>query len=140
VKNILTAAIIFFSTAIPCLAMTPSELINFASNYKYNEKAPVAYSYYDKVCEMNVSVLLVKTVDLGKGKIGGITNQFLCWGGTYTYFEMTRGNLQSIAVVAEVVAGRATNYANWETVSNPGSELTRDMLVSVAKAISKHIN
>jgi hypothetical protein len=140
VKKLLIATIIFFSTAIPCLAMTPSDLVKFARSYEYNDKAPVAYSYYDKSCQMNVSVLLVKTVDLGKGRIGGITSQFLCWGGNYTYFEMNRGDLQSIKVVAEVGAGRSTRYTNWETVSNPGSDLTRDMLVAVAKAISKHTN
>jgi hypothetical protein len=78
VKKLLTATMIFFSTAIPSFAMTPSELVNFARSYQYNEKAPVAYSYYNKVCETNVSVFLVKTVDLGKGRIGRITSQFLC--------------------------------------------------------------
>jgi hypothetical protein len=53
---------------------------------------------------------------------------------------MTRGDLQSIKVVAEVGAGRSTRYTNWELDSNPGSDLTRDMLASVAKAISKHTN
>lgn len=139
-KKLLTATIIVFSTAIPCWAMTPTELVEFARSYEYNDKAPVAYSYYDKTCQMNVSILLVKTVDLGKGRIGGITSQFLCWGGNYTYFEMTRGDLQSIKAVAEVGAGRSTRYTNWEAVSNPGDDLTKDMLVSVAKAISQHTN
>ncbi|MGL5064614.1 MAG: hypothetical protein ACRC62_31925 [Microcoleus sp.] len=138
-KKLLTATIIFFSTAIPCWAMTSDRLVEFARRYRrYNDKLPVAYSYYDKTCNMNVSVSLVKTVDLGKGRIGGITSQFLCWGGNYTYFEMTRGDLQSIKAVAEVGAGRSTNYTNWEAVSNPGDDLTEDMLVSVAKAISRH--
>lgn len=90
-KKLLTTTIVFLSTAIPCFAMTPSELAIFATNYKYNEKAPVAYSYYNKACQTNVSISLVKTMDLGNGRIGGITNQFLCWGATYTYFEMARG-------------------------------------------------
>lgn len=119
--------------------MTPTELVEFARSYKYNDKAPVAYSYYDKTCNIkNVSVLLVKTVNLGNGRIGGITSRFVCWGGNYTYFEMTRGDLQSIKAVAEVGAGRSTRYTNWEAVSNPGDDLTEDMLVSVAKAISQH--
>jgi hypothetical protein len=77
-RKLLTTTIVFLSTAIPCFAMIPSELAIFATNYKYNEKAPVAYSYYNKACQTNVSVYLVKAMDLGNGRIGGITNQFLC--------------------------------------------------------------
>ncbi|MBE9187517.1 hypothetical protein IQ270_23435 [Microcoleus sp. LEGE 07076] len=136
--KLLTTTIVFLSAAIPCLAMTPSELATFATNYKYNENAPVAYAYYDKACQTTVSVALVKTLDLGSGRIGGITNKYLCWGATYTYFEMTRGNLQSIRVFAEVGAGRSTRYTNWGPVANPGDDLTQDQLISVAKAIAKH--
>ena len=133
-KKLLTTTIVFLSTAIPCFAMTPSELAIFATNYKYNEKAPVAYSYYDKGCQRNVSVSLVKTIDLGKGRIGGITNQFLCWGATYTYFEMARGNLESIRAFVAIGAGRSARHANWGPVANPGDGFT-GKLTSVAKAI-----
>ena len=135
-KKLLTTTIVFLSTAIPCFAMTPSELAIFATNYKYNEKAPVAYSYYDKGCQRNVSVSLVKTIDLGKGRIGGITNQFLCWGATYTYFEMARGNLESIRAFVAIGAGRSTRYTNWGPVANPGDDLTQDQLISVAKTMT----
>jgi hypothetical protein len=116
--------------------MTPSELAIFATNYKYNEKAPVAYSYYNKACQTNVSVSLVKTMDLGNGRIGGITNQFLCWGATYTYFEMARGNLQSIRAFVAIGAGRSTRYTNWGPVANPGDDLTPNQLTSVAKTMT----
>ncbi len=135
-KKLLTTTIVFLSTAIPCFAMTPSELAIFATNYKYNEKAPVAYSYYNKACQTNVSVFLVKTMDLGNGRIGGITNEFLCWGATYTYFEMARGNLQSIRAFVAIGAGRSTRYTNWGPVANPGDDLTTDQLTSVAKAMT----
>ena len=135
-KKLLTTTIVFLSTAIPSFAMTPSELAIFATNYKYNEKAPVAYSYYNKACQTNVSVFLVKTIDLGKGRIGGITNQFLCWGATYTYFEMARGNLQSIRAFVAIGAGRSTRYTNWGPVANPGDDLTSNQLTSVAKTIT----
>jgi hypothetical protein len=135
-KKLLNTTIVFLSTAIPCFAMTPSELAIFATNYKYNEKAPVAYSYYDKDCQTDVSVPLVKTMDLGNGRIGGITNQFLCWGATYTYFEMARGNLQSIRAFVAIRAGRSTRYTNWGPVANPGDDLTQDQLISVAKAMT----
>ncbi|NQE35745.1 hypothetical protein [Microcoleus asticus] len=134
-KKLLTTTIVFLSTAIPCFAMTPSELAIFATNYKYNEKAPVAYSYYNKDCQTNVSVFLVKTMDLGNGRIGGITNQFLCWGATYTYFEMARGNLQSIRAFVAIGAGRSTRYTNWGPVANPGDDLTPNQLTSVAKTM-----
>jgi len=65
-------------------------------------------------------VPLVKTLDLGSGRIGGITNNYLCWGATYTYFEMTRGNLESIRVFAEISAARTLRYGNWGPVANPG--------------------
>ncbi|MCW6049687.1 hypothetical protein K4039_06220 [Lyngbya sp. CCAP 1446/10] len=133
-KKLLTTTIVFLSTANPCFAMTPSELTIFATNYKYNEKAPVVYSYYDKACLTTVSVYLVKTMDLGNGRIGGITGKFLCWGGTYTYFEMTRGNLESIRAFAEINAGRSARHANWGPVANPGDGFT-GKLTSVAKAI-----
>jgi hypothetical protein len=123
-KKLLTTTIVFLSTAIPCFAMTPSELAIFATNYKYNEKAPVAYSYYNKACQTNVSVSLVKTMDLGNGRIGGITNQFLCWGATYTYFERARGNLQSIRAFVAIGAGRSTRDTNRGPVANPGDDLT----------------
>lgn len=135
-KKLLTTTIVFISTAIPCFAMTPSELAIFATNYKYNEKAPVAYSYYNKACQTNVSVFLVKTMDLGNGRIGGITNEFLCWGATYTYFEMARGNLQSIRAFVAIGAGRSTRYTNWGPVANLGDDLTTDQLTSVAKAMT----
>jgi len=135
-KKLLTTTIVFLSTAIPCVAMTPSELAIFATNYKYNEKAPVAYSYYNKACQRNVSVYLVKTRDLGNGRIGGITNQFLCWGATYTYFEMARGNLQSIRAFVAIGAGRSTRYTNWGPVANPGDDLTPNQLTSVAKTMT----
>lgn len=137
-KKLLTATILLISTAIPSLAMTPSDLATFATNHKYNKNAPVAYSYYDKGCLTTVSVPLVKTLDLGSGRIGGITNKYLCWGATYTYFEMTRGNLQSIRVFAEISAGRTLRYTNWGPVANPGDDLTHAQLISVAKAIAKH--
>ncbi len=135
-KKLLTTTIVFLSTAIPCFAMTPSELAIFATNYKYNEKAPVAYSYYNKACQTNVSVYLVKTMDLGNERIGGITNQFLCWGATYTYFEMARGNLQSIRAFVAIRAGRTTRYTNWGPVANPGNDLTPNQLTSVAKTMT----
>ena len=135
-KKLLPTTIVFVSTAIPCFAMTPSELAIFATNYKYNEKAPVAYSYYNKACQTNVSVFLVKTMDLGNGRIGGITNQFLCWGATYTYFEMARGNLQSIRAFVAIGAGRSTRYTNWGPVANPGDDLTPNQLTSVAKTMT----
>ena len=116
--------------------MTPSELAIFATNYTYNEKAPVAYSYYNKACQTNVSVYLVKTRDLGNGRIGGITNQFLCWGATYTYFEMARGHLQSIRAFVAIRAGRTTRYTNWGPVANPGDDLTPNQLTSVAKTMT----
>lgn len=135
-KKLLTTTIVFLSTAIPCFAMTPSELAIFATNYKYNEKAPVAYSYYNKACQTNVSVYLVKTMDLGNGRIGGITNQFLCWGATYTYFEIARGNLQSIRAFVAIGAGRSTRYTNRGPVANPGDDLTPNQLTSVAKTMT----
>ncbi|AFZ07646.1 hypothetical protein Osc7112_3263 [Oscillatoria nigro-viridis PCC 7112] len=135
-KKLLTTTIVFISTANPCFAMTPSELATFATNYKYNENAPVAYSYYDKSCQTNVSVYLVKIMDLGNGRIGGITNQFLCWGATYTYFEMTRGNLQSIRAFVAIGAGRSTRYTNWGPIANPGDDLTPNQLTSVAKTMT----
>jgi len=135
-KKLLTTTIVFLSTAIPCFAMTPSELAIFATNYKYNEKTPVAYSYNSKACQTNVSVYLVKTMDLGNGKIGGITNQFLCWGATYTYFEMAHGNLQSIRAFVAIRASRTTRYTNWGPVANPGDDLTPNQLTSVAKTMT----
>jgi|GEM_PF-3247974 len=135
-KKLLTTTIVFLSTAIPCFAMTPSELAIFGTNYKYNEKAPVAYSYYNKACPTNVSVYLLKTMDLGNGRIGGITNPFLCWGATYTYFEIARGNLQSIRAFVAIGAGRSTRYTNWGPVANPGDDLTPNQLTSVAKTMT----
>lgn len=135
-KKLLTTTIVFLSTANPCFAMTPSELAIFATNYKYNEKAPVAYSYYDKACQTNVSVSLVKIMNLGNGRIGGITNKFLCWGATYTYFEMARGNLESIRAFVAIRAGRTTRYTNWGPVANPGDDLTPNQLTSVAKTMT----
>ncbi|MEG4323235.1 MULTISPECIES: hypothetical protein [unclassified Microcoleus] len=138
-KKLLTTTIVFLSAANPCFAMTPSELAIFATNYKYNEKAPVAYSYYDKACQRNVSVSLVKIMDLGKGTIGGITNKYLCWGATYTYFEMARGNLESIRAFVAIGAGRSTRYTNWGPVANPEDDLTPHQLISVAKAITENM-
>jgi hypothetical protein len=135
-KKLLTTTIIFLSTAIPCLAMTPSELATFATNYKYNKNAPLAYSYYDKGCQTTVSVPLVKTLDLGSGRIGGITGKYLCASATYTYFEMTCGNLESIRVFAEISAARTLRYGNWGPVANPGNDLTHNQLISVAKAMT----
>ena len=135
-KKLLTTTIVFLSTAIPCFAMTPSELAIFATNYKYNDKAPVASSYYNKACQTTVSVFLVKTMDLGNGRIGGITNQFLCWGATYTYFEMARGNLESIRAFVAIRAGRTTRYTNWDPVANPEDDLTPNQLTSVAKTMT----
>ena len=79
---------------------------------------------------------MVKTRDLGNGRIGGITNQFLCWGATYTYFEMARGNLESIRAFVAIRAGRSTRYTNWGPVANPGDDLTPNQLTSVAKTMT----
>lgn len=138
-RSLISAIIFIVATATSSLAMTPSELAKFASNYQSKENEPVVYMVKGTGCGKPLPVTLVKTINLGGGRIGGITQYWDCPVATFIYFEMTRGKYDSISIFAEVSAGRSTNFSNWSPNPDPGEEsLTFEELEAVARAIDKY--
>ena len=138
-KILLSAITVVIATATSSLAMTPSELAKFASNYQSKENEPVVYMVKGTGCGKPLPVTLVKTINLGGGRIGGVTQYWDCPVTTFTYFEMTRGKYNSIRIFTEVSAGRTNNFSDWSPNPNPNEEsMTFEELEAVARAIDKY--
>ncbi|HEY9699077.1 MAG TPA: hypothetical protein V6D10_17585 [Trichocoleus sp.] len=126
---------LFLAATSSALAMDASELATFASRYRSSSNAPVVFQRYDAGCRANIPVALVQTRNLGNGRVAGITSEYACWGATFTYFEMTRGNLNSIRAFAAVNAGRSTGYSNWGP-ANPMERMSASEMQAIAEAIN----
>lgn len=138
-KILLSAITVVIATATSSLAMTPSELAKFASNYRSKENEPVVYMVQNTACAEPLPVTLVKTINLGGGRIGGVTQYWDCPVATFTYFEMTRGKYDSISIFAEVSAGRTSNFSNWSPNPDSNEEsMTFQELEAIARAIDKY--
>ncbi len=123
----ITISTLFITINLPSFAMSGTDLVRFAKNNRISmSKNPLVYNFYDRGCQRLIPVHLVKTMNLGGGKIGAITTWGACWGANYTYFEMTRGNLKSLRVITAVESGRSMHYSNWSPVKEPSDGISKN--------------
>lgn len=133
------SSIYLSSISTIAFAMTASDLAKFIVNNKPTFVEPEIYTYYDNGCLRRIPVRLLKTINLGGNRIGGITNLTACWGAKITYFEMTRDNLESVSAFSAIGSGRSLHYSNWGPDNRPGENITLEELQAIGKAMSLDI-
>ncbi|QYO67161.1 hypothetical protein [Leptolyngbya sp. 7M] len=108
--------------------MTASELAQFAVAHDepFEDKPTVFTTNHNKACGLEIPVKLVETMDLGNNRLAGITYYQDCALAVFTYFEMMRGNLDSISPFVEIAAGRSVQYSNWGPTTEPGCGIAPD--------------